>query len=492
MNIVYLTSEAVPFAKTGGLADVCGTLPRDVASLGHRCAVILPAFRSIFRSGVPVEATDISFAIPMMDGKLIAARLLKSRLPGSTVPVWFIDQPQYFDREGFYGDSMGDYSDNAERFAFYCRASLAAVERLGMDVDIVHCNDWQSGLVPALIKATPKSFPNCAKAATILTIHNMAYQGQFGAGAFPLTGLGWEHFLPESFEFYDHLNFLKAGIATADRVTTVSPRYAMEICTPEHGCGLDDVLRSRGLDVDGIINGIDPKIWNPAIDRHLDVNFDIEDWQTGKNANKESLQMTRGLEVNQDVPMVGLVGRLADQKGWDLILPVISRHVAESRPVQWVILGSGDPRIEEELRRLSNAAPHQVAVYLGFDEGLAHRIEAASDLFVMPSHYEPCGLNQLYSLRYGAVPVVNPTGGLADTVVNTNAESIANETATGFHLGEVSPKGLDEALGAALHIRYHQKKIWENIVKRGMSQDWSWRKSASRYVALYEDAASLT
>lgn len=491
LNIVYLTSEAVPFAKTGGLADVCGTLPREVAALGNRCAVILPAFRSVFRAGVSIETTDISFAIPMSPGKLVGGRLLKALLPKSNVPVWLIDQPQYFDRESLYGDASGDYIDNAERFAFYCRASLAAIECLGMDVDVIHCNDWQSGLVPALIKSSPESFPSSSVAATILTIHNMAYQGQFGADAYRWTGLDWSHFTPEKFEFYDQLNFLKAGIATADRVTTVSPRYAMEICTPQHGCGLDGVLRSKGLDVDGIINGIDPTIWNPSTDQKLDTLFDVDDWQVGKAANKESLQSLEGLEVNRDVPMIGLVGRLADQKGWDLILPVIRTHVEQRRPVQWMVLGSGDPRIEAELKRLSDQAPQQVAVHIGFHEGLAHQIEAASDLFVMPSHYEPCGLNQLYSLRYGAVPIVTATGGLADTVVDMTAETIANETATGFHLREISAQGLDEAVGKALHMRFHEKKNWENLVKRGMRQDWSWRKSASRYVELYEQATSL-
>lgn len=491
LNIVYLTSEAVPFAKTGGLADVCGTLPREVSELGHRCAVILPAFRSVHQADVAIETTDISFAIPMAPGRLIGGRLLKTKLPDSDVTVWLIDQPQYFDRPSLYGDVTGDYRDNAERFAFFCRAALAAIERLGDHVDIVHCNDWQTGLVPALIKATPESFPTVANAATLMTIHNMAYQGQFGSDAFPLTGLDWQYFNHESFEFYGHLNFLKTGIATADQVTTVSPRYAMEICTPQHGCGLDGVLASKGRLVTGITNGIDDQVWNPETDPKLSVRFSKSDWESGKAGNKLALQRDFELELSPEVPMIGLVGRLADQKGWDLILPVIEMHVKEHRPTQWMILGSGDPRIESQLRALAALAPQQVAARIGFDDALAHRIEAGADLFVMPSHYEPCGLNQMYSLRYGTIPVVTATGGLADTVVDTTAETIANETATGFHLRTMTPEGLDEAVGKSLHMRFHEKNNWNNLVERAMSADWSWRKSAFQYVDLYEKAVAL-
>ncbi|MCD0460468.1 glycogen synthase GlgA [Roseiconus lacunae] len=492
MNIVYLSSEAVPFAKTGGLADVCGTLPREVAALGHRCTVIIPAFRSVRRSGCAIETTDQSFAIPISSEKLVGGRLLKSHLPHSDVEVLMIDQPHYFDRPSLYGDATGDYPDNAERFTFFCRAALVALQRLGRNVDIVHCNDWQTGLIPGLIRANADRLSTLKDAATILTIHNMAYQGQFPAESFPMTGLKWSEFNHNTYEYYGYWNFLKAGVAMSDLVTTVSPRYAMEIQTPHHGCGLDGVIASRGGRVMGITNGIDTSVWNPSIDENLTERYDVDSWQKGKLANKRSLQAEFKLDVSDDIPMIGLVGRLADQKGWDLILPVIERHVSEGRPTQWMVLGSGDPRIESELKRLATDAPHQVAAHVGFNDSLAHRIEAGSDLFVMPSHYEPCGLNQLYSLRYGTVPVVTSTGGLADTVIDTTAESIAKKTATGFHLWENSPHGLDEAIGRALYLRYHEKKIWDELVRRGMGADWSWRKSASRYVSLYESAIALT
>ena len=491
MNIVYLTTEAIPFAKTGGLADVCGTLPRRISALGHRAAVIMPAFRSIREAGLPLETTDTSFAIAMADRKLVGARLLKGRLPDSEVPVWFIDQPQYFDREALYGTPAGDYRDNAERFAFFCRAAMQVIARIGWTVDIVHCNDWQSGLVPALMKVHSSSHPWIAHAASIMTIHNLAYQGQFPASDFPWTGLNWTHFNAEEFEFYDHLNFLKSGIVAADAITTVSPRYAEEIQTAEQGCGLDGVLSARADRVFGIINGIDRTIWNPSTDPMLAEPYDDANWQAGKLANKRALQRQFQLTESDDLPLIGLVGRLAEQKGWDLIVPVLRWHLSEDRPTQWIVLGSGDARYEQTLHQLAGEFPGKFALHVGFSDQLAHRIEAAADLFIMPSRYEPCGLNQLYSLRYGTIPVVTDTGGLADTVVDCTPETQANGTATGFYLEGNDAASLDAAIGRALHLRHHSPEEWKKMVLRGMQQDWSWRKSAIQYVGLYEKTSAL-
>jgi starch synthase len=491
LNIVYLTTEAVPFAKTGGLADVCGALPARVSALGHRAAVIMPAFRSVRQCQAEVESTDISFAISMSPRKLIGCRLLKSRLPDGDVPVWLIDQPQYFDRESLYGTTSGDYPDNAERFAFFCRAALQAIVRIGWPVDIVHCNDWQAGLVPALMAADPQPQAWMQKAATLMTIHNLAYQGQFPREAFAWTGLDWKHFNHHEFEFYDQLNFLKTGIVTSDFITTVSPRYSQEIRTPHHGCGLDRVLESVADRVVGITNGIDQAIWNPATDTKIFANFDGNSWREGKYENKRSLQEQFHLEQNNEVPLIGLVGRLAMQKGWDLILPVLHWHLSENRPTQWVVLGSGDARYEQDLRQLAAAYPQRFALHLGFSDSLAHQIEAAADVFVMPSHYEPCGLNQLYSLRYGTVPIVTPTGGLSDTVVDCNEATLADGTATGFYIQTSHPNALDEAIGRALKLRYHEPAKWAQLVETGMSQDWSWKKSATQYEALYARALAL-
>lgn len=491
MNIVYLTSEAVPLAKTGGLADVCGTLPVRVASMGHRAAVIMPAFRSVHQADVPIESTDISFAIPMSPQKLVGCRLLQSRLPDGEVPVWLIDQPQYFDRESLYGTSAGDYPDNAERFAFFCRAAIAAIGRIGWSVDIVHCNDWQSGLVPALLKSDPNRPAWVERAASVMTIHNLAYQGQFPREAFGWTGLDWSLFQSDTFEFHNHLNYLKTGIITADMVTTVSPTYAEEIRTPQHGCGLDAVLQYVSGSLAGITNGIDRAVWDPRTDPKLAANYDLTSWREGKWENKRSLQSQFGLSPSNEVPLIGLVGRLAQQKGWDLIVPVLSWHLQENRPTQWIVLGSGDVHYEHQLRQLAAQYPDRFALHVGFDDALAHRIEAGSDIFLMPSHYEPCGLNQLYSLRYGTVPIVMPTGGLVDTVVHCSPETLADATATGFFLADDSAAALDDAIGRALHLRYHQPQQWGQLVETGMAQDNSWLNSATKYIELYEKTLAL-
>ncbi len=489
MNIVYLTTEAVPFAKTGGLADVCGKLPSVVADAGHQCAVIMPAFDSIRRCQLPVEQTDMSFAIEMPGERIVGGRVLRSHLPGGDVPVYFVDQPQYFSRPFLYGDKHGDYRDNAERFIFFCRAAIEVMKRMDAPVDLIQCNDWQTALVPALIQNSANGFPR--DTPTVLSIHNLAYQGSFPADEFAATGLSWDRFRSDSFEYYGGLNFLKTGVVTADHVCTVSPTYAEEITTPLHGCGLDPILRNMRDRVSGIINGIDTEIWNPATDVNLVRNYDDTTWEQGKLENKLALQTELGLPSNPDVPLIGLVGRLADQKGWDLILPVLREHLRAGRPAQWAVLGSGDPVIEGELQWLASEHADQLAAYVGFSDALAHRIEAASDLFLMPSRYEPCGLSQLYSLRYGTVCVVTKTGGLADTIVDTTSASIANETATGFHLLSHDAASLERAIGDALRLRFHEKEIWKKVIECGMNGDWSWGASASQYIALYAKTVSL-
>lgn len=574
MNIVYLTTEAVPLAKTGGLADVCGSLPIRVAQLGHQAAVVMPAFRSVYASGMEIETTNISFAVSLSPDRLVGCRVLTTKLPDSEVPVWMIDQPQYFDRPGLYGTPDGDYVDNAERFIFFCRAAMMTIERMGWSVDIVHCNDWQTGMVPALMKIQSDQWswirPDVASASkqskklsaaegngvaahsdqiaksrsgtsnspatessskelaagvaiatdrrivgsisngtgrdvsgqtsgkpsaapeflggtkSIMTVHNLAYQGVFPKDHYPMLGVDWVHFNQDQFEYYDQLNFLKTGLMACDHITTVSPRYSHEIRTPQQGCGLDQVLGGMSDHITGIMNGIDRNIWNPKLDPHLFRSFDIDDWQEGKAINKLALQRQFGLEEKRDVPLIGLVGRLASQKGWDMIVPVLQRHLEESRPTQWIVLGSGEARYEKLLRELAEQFPGHFALHIGFSDALAHQVEAASDLFVMPSHYEPCGLNQLYSLRYGTVPIVTPTGGLADSVVDSSEEAIDLGTATGFHLAGSTADGLDAAIGRALEIRFHRPAVWQQIVTTGMSQDWSWRKSAQEYVDVYE------
>jgi len=500
LDIVFLSTEAVPFAKTGGLGDVCGALPATLAAAGHRVTLIMPAFRSIRDSDVPIETTDTSVSVEI-GGRVVGARLLRSNLPGSDVNVYFIDQPQFYDRPGLYGDANGDHHDNCERFAFFCRAALQVISRVSPQVDIVNCNDWQTGLVPAYMAYRFESHPWMEHARSVMTIHNLAYQGRFWHLDMPLTGLGWERFTPEGLEFYGGLNFLKTGILLADMITTVSPTYAQEIQTDWHGCGLDAVLRGRanqaGSNDDsacrlrGITNGIDDAIWNPATDSHLTKTYDVRSRVAGKAANKLSLQNEFSLSLNPDIPMIGLIGRLADQKGWDLVIEVMGWSLEQNRPVQWMILGTGEVRYHDALSAFASRYGENVGLRLGFSDSLAHRIEAGSDLFLMPSRYEPCGLNQLYSLRYGTVPVVMATGGLVDTVTDLNEESAAKGTATGFHIHAFNPEAIDRVIGRALAIRYHAPNTWDSMVEHGMGADWSWRKSAQQYQEVYAETLSL-
>ncbi|QEG38821.1 glycogen synthase GlgA [Roseimaritima ulvae] len=489
MNIVLITTEAVPFAKTGGLADVCGALPVQLANHGHNVTVLMPAFRQIHSAGQPISETDISLPVDI-EGHRWTARLASSTLPDSEVPVYFIDQPDLFDRPQLYGDEHGDYQDNCLRFSFFSQACLQAIERLKLPVDIVHCNDWQTGLVPAYISTRFGDYSWMDRVATVLTIHNLAYQGVFSKHLLPQTGMGWEHFRPDELEFYDQLNLLKTGIVFADAVTTVSARYAEEIQTEQHGCGLQGVLHRRAASLTGIPNGIDTAIWDPATDPHLVANYSISNWQEGKASNKRDLQETFGLNPTADAPLIGLVGRLAEQKGWGLVIEAMRHFLSTGNPAQWVVLGTGDRRYHAALSRLAGHYGDRLGLHLGFSDALAHRIEAGADIFLMPSRYEPCGLNQLYSLRYGTVPVVNPTGGLSDTVVDATSQHVTEGTATGFYLPTFDTYGLIEALSAAFSMRRNSPEKWTQIIQSGMTRDWSWGRSAVRYEQVYEKTSA--
>ncbi|MFO1063469.1 MAG: glycogen synthase GlgA [Pirellulales bacterium] len=483
MNIAFIAAEAVPLAKTGGLADVCGVLPRELEQLGHRCCLFMPGYRRVFQSGLSIEATQIGFTIPM-GGRHVACRIMKTKLPGSSVDVYLVDQPQYFDRDALYGDAQGDYRDNCERFAFFNRAVVHAIEQMDLKIDIAHCHDWQTGLVPAYMATGTGGYGWYRGAASIMTVHNLAYQGRFWHYDMVHTGLDWQYFNWKQMEFYGDLCFLKTGLVFSDSVTTVSPTYAQEIRTPEHGCALDGVLRDRGESLIGIVNGVDYQVWNPATDKYLPQTFTTSDWQSGKGAVKRKLQEQLGLAVDEHIPLIGIVSRIASQKGWDLIVPLLKKWLGNRR-AQWVVLGTGEEHYEQELSRLASHWSQQLAVRLEFSESLAHNIEAGSDIFLMPSRYEPCGLNQLYSLRYGTVPVVHATGGLADTVVNATPDAIAASTATGFAFYSYRLEELENALSRAMDIFGTEKQTWAKLVTTGMDQDWSWKRSAVQYADLY-------
>ena len=496
MNIVFATSEVTPFAKTGGLADVCGALPIDLHRAGHNVAVLMPAYRQVKASGLPIEPLGVKFDVPI-GNRIVRGRLLRGVLPGSDVPIFFVEQDDYFDRPELYRQKGEDYKDNCERYVFFCRAVLEAIRLLHLQVDLVHCHDWQTSLIPAYLHIEYAHTHGYENVASLLTIHNLAYQGIFWHWDMLLTGLDWRYFNLHQMEFYGKLNLLKSGIVFANWLTTVSPTYAQEIQTEELGCGLEGVLRQRSEQLTGIVNGVDYNVWNPATDPHLPswpnaaanerANYDVSNWQAGKAANKAALQRELGLPESPSAPIIALVGRLADQKGWDLVLEVLRRWATEM-DVQWVILGTGEPYYHEALGQLSREFPNRIAARLEFNDPLAHRIEAGADIFLMPSRYEPCGLNQLYSLRYGTVPVVRATGGLVDTVTDTCAETLARGAATGFSFEAQNGRVLEATLRPAVMPYCQNPDTSRQLVETGMRQDWSWTASAQRYVEAYASA----
>ncbi len=486
MHIVMAAAEAIPFAKTGGLADVCGTLPIKLAEHGHHCSLFIPAYRRALHSGFVIDDPHVSFVLDM-NGRRIAARILHTTLPQGPVDVYLVDQPQYFDRNDLYGDEHGDYRDNCERFSFFCRSVVEAIDRLRIPVDIIHCHDWQTGLIPVHHKTNFGGQEWYAGAASVMTIHNLAYQGRFWQHDMPLTALDWKYFNWQQMEFFGDLNMLKSGLSFADLITTVSPSYAREIQTPAAGCGLDGVLRSKATRLMGIVNGVDYHVWDPRHDPKIAHNFGVESWRDGKAICKRDLQSAVGMPERDDVPIIGLIGRLAEQKGWDLVKPLMEQSL-DSIPAQWVILGNGEQRFASALSELAMRYPDRVAVRLEFSDLMAHKIEAGSDMFLMPSRYEPCGLNQLYSLRYGTVPIVHATGGLIDTVNQANEANLRAGTATGFAFHQYDLDSLRNCLRQAIDCYSREPNVWATICQTGMEQDWSWSNSAIAYESAYRRA----
>ena len=482
MHVAIVASEAVPFAKTGGLGDVIGALPRALEQAGHTASVFLPAYRCIRDSGLPLSSTDINLHIPVGTQK-IDGTVLESTLPGSGVKVYLIDQPRYFDRAGLYGSHGKDYDDNCARFVFFSRAVLESLGPLGIRPDVVHCNDWQSGLIPVYMKTIYQNDPALVTAGSLLTIHNLAYLGLFWQREMVLTGLDWRFFNWRQVEFHGQICFMKAGLVFADMLSTVSPNYAREIQTPRYGSGLDGLLRDRLVDLRGIVNGIDREIWTPARAPSIARNYDATTVDDGKAVCKAWLQRKAGFAERPDVPLFAQIGRLDPQKGWDLLAAIAESFLKHD--VQLVVLGVGDPKYHALLEKLTHQFPGKCWAYLGFSDDLAPQIEAG-DLFLMPSLFEPCGLNQLYSLAHGTVPIVRATGGLIDTVVDTNSGTLEDATANGFVFGEPEPSALEQCIERAMAL-WPDRKTWRQLMTTGMKADWSWQRSARDYVALYEE-----
>ncbi len=485
MRVVLISPEAVPFSKTGGLADVASGLSRALAELGHEVTLIVPFHRRHAPEWLELKPSMLLVSVDLA-GSTESAQLWETQLPGSNVQVVLVDHPGYFGRPGLYVGPEGDYHDNAARYIFFSRAALRACEVLKLRPEIVHANDWQTGLVPATTVVEWGARLGRQRPAAVMTLHNLAFQGVYNVQTMLLTGLDWSYFNWKQMEFFNDLNLLKTGIAFADMVTTVSPTYSREVQSSEFGWGLEGVLQSKGDRFVGVLNGIDDAEWNPETDPHLPATFGVETFEVGKARCKAALQAEFSLPVRPDVPLFGMISRITSQKGFDLIES--AKQQILDLPAQFVFLGTGDERMQDVLKAMALDAPDKVAVRIGFNEGLAHRIEAGSDLYLMPSRYEPCGLNQFYSMRYGTVPIVSKVGGLADSVTDATDLNIAAGVATGFHLSGYTADALIEVMQRAIDTCQHQPSTFRKLIETGMRSDWSWRGSARKYVEIYERA----
>jgi starch synthase len=478
MKVLIASPEVFPFIKTGGLADVTGALPKTLQKLGIDARVILPKHKGIEELGFPMRYKNRKFACQVSQG-LVDGEVVESEFDGVT--AYLIEKDDYYYRDYLYSTPDGDYLDNAERFTFFSKSVLEAIRVTGFIPDVLHCNDWETALAPVFLKTLYKDDPALKSVSTLLTIHNLGYQGIFWQHDMHLLNIGWEYFTPDYIEFFGQINFLKGGIVFSDVLNTVSKQYSEEIQTEEFGCGLDGVLRTRKKDLYGIVNGIDYENWNPEKDPNLPARYTSDNLE-GKLVCKGALQEAMGLPVDRNVPVLGTISRLADQKGFDLIAASIEGLV--SLGVQYVILGTGERRYHDLFSNLAKKFHDSVAVRIAYDNELAHLIEAGADMFLLPSRYEPCGLNQLYSLKYGTVPLVRGVGGLEDTIVDYSGRS---RSGTGFKFYDYTGEAMLKTVKRALKV-YKNKKAWSSLIKRCMAENFSWERSAKEYIALYEKA----
>jgi starch synthase len=468
LKILMVASEATPFCKTGGLADVIGALPAALKHLGHDVAVVIPGYREV---KFPGAVREVSRNLHISLGRGYKVDLYEA--VEREVPFHFVDCPELFDRDGLYGSGGADFPDNHIRFAVFSMAALNVARHL-FRPQIIHCHDWQSALAPVYIHQFFRGDPTFLGARLLFTIHNLGYQGIFPASVLPEIGVDRKLFTPDRLEFYGRLNLLKGGIVFSDFVSTVSKGYAREIQTPEYGFGLENLLRTRANRLTGIVNGVDYLEWSPDTDGYIAQNYSLDDL-SGKRECKRALLEDLGLPTDDlDRPAIGIVSRFVDQKGFDLIAEIASELAALD--LYMTVLGSGEERYESMFRQLAADFPHKFGVRIGYDDGLAHRIEAGADMFLMPSRYEPCGLNQIYSLRYGTIPIVRATGGLDDTI----------DTETGFKFSEYTGLALYDAIQTALSA-YQDRQGWVGRMRRAMRKDYSWSSAAAEYAALYQE-----
>ncbi len=480
MRILFASSEVVPYSKTGGLADVASALPAALTRRGHQVTVITPRYVHIDVATWDLRRKRFRLSVPIR-GKSVNGGLLQGTSPQG-FEVLFVDQPGYFERKGLYGEEGSDYPDNHERFAFFCHAVLESCRLMGLRPDVIHLNDWQTGPVAPLLQHVYRDRPELNSTGTVFTIHNLGYQGLFSPDSMMSLGLDWQLFTPSTLEYYGKVSYIKGGLVFADKLSTVSPCYAREIQTPDFGFGLNGLLSERKADLRGILNGVDYTAWDPSSDDHIASRYSADDL-SGKTVCKADLQRRLGLPLNHDVALVGCISRLTNQKGTDLFLDAAKDLLRLE--CQFVFLGEGDPEIERRLTDLAGRYPHRLSYTRGFDEELAHCIEAGADIFLMPSRYEPCGLNQIYSLRYGTIPVVRATGGLNDTI-----DDVSEDEGNGFKFHQAQPEALVATLRRALDL-FEDRVAWRRLMEDAMSLDFSWDLPARRYEALYRDVIAL-
>lgn len=480
MRVLMITPEATPFAQTGGLGEVLQALPVELTGLGVEVDVLMPKYRGISDEKFDIKKLDLEIEVSLNAKQVKAGLWLHVASGGAR--YFFLDCPEYFDRDNLYGTAHGDYGDNAERFVFLTRAAIEVSLVTNTQYDVFHSHDWQAALTPVYLRTLYAGEPTLQNSAAIMTIHNLGYQGIFWHLDMPLVGVGWEFFTPSHMEFHGKLNFLKSGIVFADEVNTVSQGYRNEILTPEFGFGLEGVLQEKGDRLSGILNGVDYGIWNPKTDTLIHSNYSPEDLE-GKLKCKADLQKLASLPEKPSTPIIGMVSRLSSQKGVDLLLDAIPSLVTQD--VQLVLLGTGDAHYQKAFSEINQSHADKIATFLSYDYFLAHKIFAGSDILLVPSRYEPCGLNQLYALKYGTIPVVRSTGGLMDTVDEFDPE---NDSGTGFRFVTPSSFELETSVNRALNLFRSEPQTWRRLMIRSMNKDFSWNRSAKEYYRLYERA----
>ncbi|MBW1710532.1 MAG: glycogen synthase GlgA [Deltaproteobacteria bacterium] len=478
MDILLVTPEITPFARVGGLGDVSHHLSRALDERGHHLRVITPKYRYTEAAGYPLTRMSEEVTIPLAHQEKVAEFF--STQIGNGVEVYFVGCDALYDRAELYGNEFGDYEDNAERYIFFSRAVLEFVHRFDLSPEIIHCHDWQTGLIPVYVKTLYQDLKNLKNTATVFTFHNLGAQGVFMQYDFPITGLGWDFFTPEYIEFHGKFNFAKAGLIFADLISTVSQKYAQEVLTPEYGFGLEGVLRARQKEICAVLNGVDYLVWDPAVDKDIAENFSPDNLAP-KAQCRQNLAQAYDLTAD-DAPLVAIISRLVDRKGFDLITAAVDRLM--TLEMKLIVLGSGDDKYHVSLKDIAAAYPDRIAVKLMYDNSLAHKVMAGADIFLMPSRYEPCGLEQLYSLKYGTIPVVRSTGGLADTIIDCGEDP---KNGNGFKFLNYTTEDLFEAMSRAVKL-FRDRESWKKLMLRGMSYNFTWDTVAAEYENLYRRA----